>query len=229
MSAPTMDKAPPGGFPLWTALAIERDWSPDRAGEYANALRATARDLAEGRHHDVWVAWAMEHLGALLNTRDDEEREARQNAFADLVADAPTWLRTTADHVDPDKPANLASFAKAKMIWATGDQLESLVHRHRRQAASGEVPDLPAATVDLVYRVLANHVLSLVDDIPCAKEVVRGLMEGETIAEMARRTGKSRQAIYRLLAGLREWISGQGTAPFKAPGWTADQTVGGHR
>lgn len=161
-------------------------------------------------------------LGALLQTRDEQERVARRDAFNEIVSDAEGLseaLDQAASRLTPDKAPNLISFFRAKLIWKANDILESEIRRHARRVKA--VPDphvlrpveqriVPGAR-HTQRRILIQQVMQAFGEAdPVNGTILAGLMEGESIAELARRTGRSRQQIYRFLQRVRTWIERRG-------------------
>lgn len=212
------------GTPLAVMFEIEATeaW-PSRMDEYTRAMRYMAAQLRgpdperEAARSEIQALLNGE-LGGLLLSRDEDERGARRDAFNEMVAD--TWglaeaLEMAASKLSEEKPPNLISFLRAKLIWKANDILESEIRRHQRRVRP--VPDphvlrppeqrtIPGAR-RTQRRVLVHQImLTFGDGDPVNEAILTGLMEGESIAELARKTGRSRQQIYRFLQRIRGWI-----------------------
>jgi len=199
--------------PLGSLLAIEDSgpWPASRA-KYQALLRGVAAGLRlrDERMRLQIYSWLGEELGGLLMCRDPRERRAREQALEDIAleddtADALEW----AAHRVGDRP-NLLSFLRAKIIWRANDKLESLHHRHARRLQL--VPDLTAIDCKLVARphraserrLVLEQLLAGFEMTDVERRAL-GLVAQSSVAEAARRTGRSRQQIYRLMERARAW------------------------
>lgn len=223
-TAPKVELLRSPGSPLHTLLAIESsgDWParlPDYRREllrYVAALRGDAAERAACQ--DELKALLEDELGGLLASRDIAERSARRDAFNEMVADTDALaeaMELAAHRLSPARAPNMISFLRAKLIWRANDILESDTRRHSRRVTSAADP-LSLATLDqrtvheaprTTRRILLRQILeTFADGDPTGARILEGLMEGESIAELARRTGRSRQQIYRFLQRIRDWI-----------------------
>lgn len=212
------------GTPLQRMLEIEAcgDWPGaidayrDELDRYAGLLRGT---LEEQRACQTELMTLVEQeLGGLLLCRDEAERSARLDAYNLLVSDtdglAEAMVVAKGSLTEERRP-NMVSFLRAKLIWRANDILESETRRHVRRVmvSANPIGQVPPDAQDVREadktrrRVLILQVIKAFgEDDPSTPRILRGLMEGESIAELARRTGQSRQQIYRLLRRIREWI-----------------------
>lgn len=151
----------------------------------------------------------------LLNCRDDAERRARRSALDAIVVDSgrtPLALETAADRLG--KAPNLMSFLRARIIWDANDTLESTSRRHTRRAAPfdpveyAEQASAEHSPRRMEARILVGQIARHVRLTETDQQVLTMIAVGDSIAEAARRTGRSRQQIYRLMERLRDFIKG---------------------
>lgn len=183
-------------------------------------LAASLRgDLPQQRRLQVELsAFLKRRLGALLQCRDLDERGARRDALNEIIADTEGLaeaLVTAAERLSAARRPNVVSFFRAKLIWRANDILESEFRRHDRRLKPVEDPHAHRPEEERSVpggkwaegRVLVDQILrAFGEEDPAFERIVSGLMSGDSIAELARRTGKSRQQIYRFLQRVREWI-----------------------
>lgn len=226
--APKVMLVRPPGSPLQSLLDIEAtgQWPgalvryQRELESYVAALRGAATDR---RRCQLELKSLLEaELGGLLVCRDPAERSARVDAFNLLVSDTEALaeaMELASTRLSRKRRPNMISFLRAKLIWKANDILESETRRHRRRVVASASPfDQAPDEVRVVResrqtrdRVLIRQVLDSFEEIePMSGRILSGLMEGESIAELARRTGRSRQQIYRLLQRIREWIERSG-------------------
>jgi len=218
----------PSGSPLKNLLEIEAmDRWPDRLEDYRRELLRYVAQLrgtdAERRSCQLELKALLEaELGGLLVCRDVAERGARVDAFNLLVSDTgglAEAMELAASRVSPARSPNMISFLRAKLIWRANDILESETRRHSRRVVNSANPFTQVPFESQVVqesrqtreRVLIRQILQTFEEAePTSARILSGLMEGESIAEIARRTGRSRQQIYRFLQRIREWIERSG-------------------
>lgn len=210
--------------PLARLFLIEQDYPwPKSRDDYARALL----DLAEGlRGTDAeqrcwqlrFKALCERHFGGLLMCRDEDERSARSDALKLMVSDTESLAEAVtlaAGRLSEKKRPNFLSFLQAKLIWRANDILESEIRRHARRLEPAANPfelapfecSLSREYQRVFQRLLIQQVMAEFDGVePNCREILTGLMEGTSIAALARKTGRSRQQIYRTLARVRTWI-----------------------
>lgn len=223
-AAPKVELVRSPGNPLRTLLALEAsdDW-PERLAEYRRVLLryvAALRGTPAERAHcqDELKALLEVELGGLLACRDLTERSARRDALNEMIADTSAMadaMELAARRLTPRRPANMISFMRAKLIWRANDILESESRRHDRRVVSSSDPlglvPFEQRTVNeaplTARRILLREILETFgDDVEHdGARILHGLLEGESIAEVARRTGRSRQQVYRFLDRIRAW------------------------
>ena len=226
--APKVELVRSSGSPLQDLLAIEAsgDWPgqlPDYRRELQRYVAALRGPASERRRCQLELKSLLEtELGGLLLCRDPAERSARVDAFNLLVSDTEGLadaMELASTRLSPARRPNMISFLRAKLIWRANDILESETRRHRRRVATSANPFAQAPAETLVVResrqtrdrVLIRQILQTFEGVePMSGRILTGLMQGESIAELARRTGRSRQQIYRLLQRIREWIERSG-------------------
>ncbi|MEZ4436623.1 MAG: hypothetical protein R3F65_29840 [bacterium] len=212
------DSGPP--LAILTDIEARRAW-PECLELYRETMLSMARDLRsdgprrEQRRHELHVL--LEHeLHALLMCRAESDRRARRDAFNELVSDVEGLaesLEAASRKLTARRPPNFVSFFKAKLIWKANDVLESEYRRHERRVYPVadplslrpiELQSLPGARRN-ERRVLVREIFETFGSDPIDAAVLVGLMQDVPIAEIARRTGRSRQQIYRLLERIRNW------------------------
>lgn len=227
--APKVELVQSSGSPLHNLLELEAtgDW-PARLEDYRRELRRYVAALRGAPHERRRCQLELkvlleEELGGLLLCRDVAERSARRDAFNLLISDTEGLAEAmdlAASRLSPSRGPNMISFLRAKLIWRANDILESETRRHSRRVMTAANPFGQAPLESQVVResrrtrsrVLIQQILAVFDETdPESARILSGLMEGESIAELARRTGRSRQQIYRLLQRIREWIERSGT------------------
>ncbi len=232
MSAP--QAALPQHDPLAAILRIEglvrsksAEWD-DLREAYCDALVALASQL---RAHDEkartdLLGWLESSLEGLFHCRDPAMRVTRRDALHDIVFEGEATgarLERAAERCRSRRVgrANLLSFLKFALIHGARD-----IHRSRRgrfeerEALADESDDFhwwPDRTP--MRRARAGVLLGQIDRNilrrmhPDESQAIHLFLWGETIAEAARRTGLSRQAIYRRLEYIRAAVDAEGVAP----------------
>lgn len=225
-----IDKAEPvseASSPLAILAEIEdhAPW-PESLGRYRDTMLSMAHDLRsvgsqrELRRRELQDLFARE-LQALLLCRDENERSARRDAFNEMVSDTlglADALEAASAKLTEQRPPNFVSFFKAKLIWKANDILESEYRRHERRVRPVadphslrpiELRTLPGARRN-ERRVLVRQIIETFgQEDPVNVTILAGLMADVSIAELARRTGRSRQQIYRFLERVRDWTEGK--------------------
>lgn len=225
-----IDKAEPvseASSPLAILADIEDNapW-PGSLGRYRDTMLSIAIDLRsdgpsrELRRREMQDMLARE-LQAFLLCRDENERSARRDAFNEIVSDTlglAEALEAASNKLTAERAPNFVSFFKAKLIWKANDILESEYRRHERRARPVADPHslrpveqrtLPGARRN-ERRVLVRQIMETFGrEDPVYVTILSGLMADVSIAELARRTGRSRQQIYRFLERVRDWSEGK--------------------
>lgn len=210
---------------LLTDLEDNHPW-PGSIEPYRETMLLIARDLrSEGprreyRRREMQDMLARE-LQALLLSRDENERSARRDAFNEIVSDTlglAEALEAASGKLSVERAPNFVSFFKAKLIWKANDILESEYRRHERRVRPVADPHLlrpieqrtlPGARPN-ERRVLVRQIMeTFAREDPVNATILTGLMADTPIAELARRTGRSRQQIYRFLERVRDWSEGK--------------------
>ncbi len=200
--------------PLARVLALEAAGAADAAA-YQLALRGLAASLRadDAPARSALSDWLLAGLGLLPEPALGEPwREALWDAAADLLADAEglaDLLEKAAARLDArDAPArlNLLSMLRAKAAWRAKDKL-----RRRRAWQQRRAPaEADHGAVDPQARCVAGLVVARVaqrfGDEPGLGDALAALLAGHSVTEAARRTGLSRQAVYRGLARVRAWL-----------------------
>lgn len=208
---------------ILTDIEARKAW-PECLELYRETMLSIARDLRsdgprrEERRLELQVLLERE-LQALLMCRQENERRARRDALNELVSDVmglAESLEAASGKLTEHRAPNFVSFFKAKLIWKANDVLESEYRRHERRVYPVADPyslrpiesqSVPGARRN-ERRVLVREIFATFGGDPTDSAVLVGLMQDVPIAEIARRTGRSRQQIYRLLERIRNWSEG---------------------
>ncbi|MCA9537442.1 MAG: hypothetical protein KC620_01060 [Myxococcales bacterium] len=211
--------------PLARALSLERQghWPTDLP-PYREAIEQLARDLLSplrSRARQAELSVFLKHvIGAIFIRPEPVEARARLDAFEEMIADRrglAETLRTMAARLTPENRPNLVSFLKAKVLWRGKDIHVSEVRRHERrtevsdkpyQLQAPELRTLPGPRV-MDAKVLVQQVLDHFGDDRIFGIVLDGLLNDESIADISRRVGCSRQQVYRYLDQIKAWINGE--------------------
>lgn len=142
----------------------------------------------------------MREAGGALVVRDPQRRENLRDAFHEAVATIPDLLLRLRAGLDPGRRPNLRSMLVKWIAWAANENYRR-EHRHAKRRFPYRVDDrLTPERPDHV--VLLREVLALLDGADPTRRALRLVGLGVPIAEAARRTGVSRQKIYRVRALL---------------------------
>ena len=200
--------------PLRRVLALETGGATEGSA-YGAALRALADAVRadEPRFEAALGRWLLNGVGVSPDASpQDPWREALWDAAADLLADREGLaglLEKAAARVEAKAgPArvNLLAMLRTKVGWRARDKLRR-ARRWTSRRVEAQAKD--GATVDPEARCLAALVIAQAAQQfsePGERQALEGLLAGESISEIARRTPLTRQAIYRLLGKVRAWI-----------------------
>ena len=202
--------------PLRRVLALETDGATDPTA-YGAALRTLAGAVRadDERFSAALSRWVLGGVGLSVEASPpDSWREALWDAAADLLADREGLARLmekAAAGVEGRRGpvrVNLQAMLRTKVGWRARDKQRRDRGWTSRRA---EAKTKDGATVDPEARCLAGLVIAQAArefDEPGERQALEGLLAGESISDIARRTPLTRQAIYRLLGRLRTWIDG---------------------
>lgn len=229
MSAPQMPQRPPprcfsrarrapAGVtldgPIAELLAIEHagTW-PAGLPAYRRGLDALAEAL--GRQDPIvrWsvYCWLEAELGGLLHHRSALLRQVRREALEDVVLDGELIadkLTQAAERLCPARQPNILSFMRAMVIWRANDIVRWRHRRHDERLQFQAAPvdtRIPSSWSRAIHATTLGQLLAGFDFTRAEAKVIDLLADGESVAEAARRTGRSRQQIYRLLERMRAW------------------------
>lgn len=171
-----------------------------RAGLLALAQRCETRPAAVAEVYH----WAREAVAAYLHAVGPELAECRADALVDVALGAAGLLLRWRAGVHEGRRPNLASMVRYR-VRARGKDLYVTRHRRhhgpqRRRASPSALDRLAAMTADPSLVVYAAKVVRLLDDSDPARRALLWVGAGASIAEAARRTGASRQQVYRCRA-----------------------------
>lgn len=203
---PVRQRDPTARRLLAVLLDLERAPWPAARSAYAAALLAFATRCERTDARADMYRWAVAEFAGYLQHRNAQVRECRIDALADLSTELPGTLLRFRAGLDDSKRPHLTSMLRAAFLWRSTDLLESLHLRHTRRTMP-ELRDDDRPTPGGPGTVtMAREVLALLDPAdPHAHGLLR-VAAGDSIAEAARRTGLSRQQIYRARARLKALI-----------------------
>lgn len=200
-----------------------------RAGIYRRALEALSGELRQeaqgGRVRTGVGRWLLKATG--LTEGPDTGvawQEHLWDATAELISHPtalPDLLDRAAERLTPEIRPNLQSLLMARLRWRARD-----LQRARQQRAPEVAsilrgtPAAEAAEPRIIAGLAVEGALAQLADEPAARLAVERLLLGDSVAEAARLTGLSRQAIYRRLDRVRAWMgdpSATAEAPAEAP------------
>ncbi|MEZ4436244.1 MAG: helix-turn-helix domain-containing protein [bacterium] len=176
---------------------------PATLDAYAAALLALGQRCERTHGMAEFHRWATARLAGLLNGRSAAWREWRADALADVTATiaGTLWAFRAGLHVS--RRPNLLSMVRAAVIWRANDIAESLHHRHQRRRGVAEV-EHASAPADAFTTTFAREVCARLAAGAASDRALLLIGQGESIAEAARRTGASRQQVYRAREKLVE-------------------------
>lgn len=213
---------------LGRLLGLEAEGS-EAARRYARALRALADALRDRRcrerTQEELIRWLLQAVGleALEDVvgRRTAWEEAQWDAVVDLVADATAladFLEQVAERLGASRPRNLnlRSLLRARVVWRARDKLRrrEALQKRRAESARGDEQARVASRGEQqrwVAALVVQRVARRAEEEDAEMvEALAGLLEGRSVSEVSRRTGLSRQQIYRRLARIRAWIEDEG-------------------
>ncbi|MEZ4437373.1 MAG: helix-turn-helix domain-containing protein [bacterium] len=176
---------------------------PAALGDYGAALLALGERCERTSGMAEFHRWSAARLAGLLNGRSARWREWRADALADVTATIAGTLWAFRAGLDARRRPNLLSMVRAAVIWRANDIAESLHHRHERRRGSAVGAERGAAA-DAFTVAFARGVCARLAAGPAPERALLLIGAGESIAEAARRTGASRQQVYRARERLVE-------------------------
>jgi len=184
---------------LAEVLRLEEQTWPTVRSRYSTTLIALADRCAPKSGKAEVYRWAMRHIGGVLVERGERRRECLTDALHEAVALSPSILLQFRAGLDVGRRPNIRSMLAAWINWRGGDFFESRYRRHQRHAEAVFTrcplpdayasPEAGTSAREMIHRLW-----------PDGDPASRGLLlhgAGHSIAEAARRTGASRQQIYR--------------------------------
>jgi len=197
---PVRQRDPTARRMLAGVLALEGSHWPETRPAYAAALLALATRCEQVEARAEMYRWGLAEFRGYLLDRSDRVSECRVDALADMATGIAGMLLRLRSGLNDDRRPNLASMLRKALIWIAKDIYRSRYERHASRTAP-ELRDNERPAVGRTdSRTLANEVLALLADEPGATRTSKSLRMvglGYSIAEAARRTGASRQQIYR--------------------------------
>lgn len=209
---PARQRDPTARRMLADLLALEGSPWPEARPEYADALLAFATRCERIEAQAEMYRWARRELGGYLVHRDPRVRECRADALADAVATLPGLLLRFRAGLDDHRRPNLVSMLRAALLWASNDMLESRYRRHDRRERPARLDHEQAAVGRPDATLLIREVRDLLAGGARTSIALWLIGLGHAVAEAARQTGASRQAIYRARDALRAVVDDEGDA-----------------
>lgn len=201
---------------------------PETMDEYAASVRVLAAELRQTDARRRQAAWQPLHdmlareLAPLLFPRGGAERQARRDAWNEMICDVPALaaaLDDAAAKFKAERTPNFVSLFRARLIWKANDIIESEVRRHDRRVRPVADPHALRGQTTAAQpprcerRILAQQLVAeFTRRDPVDGRIFRLLMDDLSIAEIARLTGRSRQQIYRLCEKARMFANGEAAA-----------------
>ena len=195
-------------------------------------LAATLRDpVKSGPLQAALTDWLLSGLDRV--TPAEAWGEAVWDAAVDVVADVAqlaVFLETIAErleHLRAGARPNLLSMLRARAHWRARDRMRRLATT-RLTPTEAEGAALDAQT-RLVAALAVQRIARRFEADPRLMEILERMLRGETISEVSQGTGLSRQAIYRALKLVRDWLAAAPGDPLDTPfDTTAARTGGAH-
>lgn len=189
-------------------LEEQEPW-PAALHAYACALLALGQQCEARAGKAEVYRWAARRLHGQLSCRDYLS-EWRGDALGDVVATVAGMLWRYRATLDPGRPPNLRSMLSKAVDWRAKDIAKSTHRRHsRRQAEGAEQARLATGSAATTAYAREVYAMLAAGEAPARALLLIG--QGESIAEAARRTGASRQQIYRARELLRAKVEGAPT------------------
>ena len=170
---------------------------------YAAALLALGQRCERTDGMAELHRWATMRLAGLLNGRSAAWREWRADALADVTATIAGTLWAFRAGLDARRRPNLLSMVRAAVIWRANDLAESLHHRHMRRRGAVAV-EHASAPGDAFTATFARTLCAQLAAGSAPDRALLLIGQGDSIAGAARRTGASRQQVYRARERLVE-------------------------
>lgn len=187
---------------LTAALDLERAPWPAARSAYAAALLEFATRCERTDARAEVYRWAVAEFAAYFQHRSERVRACRVDALADLIAELAGTIARFRAGLDDSKRPHLVSMLRAAFLWRSTDLLESLHLRHARRLMPALRDDDRPTAGGPETTAMAREVLTLLDPADPNARALLLVGAGESVAEAARRTGLSRQQIYRVRARL---------------------------
>ncbi len=195
---------------LMVVLRLESAPWPGAMRAYGAALLALAIRCERAPAKGEIYRWFVRAAGGALSHRDAARRECLHDAFHDTVTCISGRLLRFRAGLDPSRRPNLRSMLVAWIGWRAKELYRSRRWRHDHRRVPYRVDDRPASSrPDLAVEL--DEVLALLGGADPRRRALRLVAMGCTIAEAARLTGVSRQAIYRIREALRAIVEVDGS------------------
>jgi len=187
-----------------------RPWPAGR-GQYSATLIALSIRCESKAGKAELMRWFERTCGGALVVADERRRECLRDGLHELVARSAGVLLRFRAGLTATRSPNLGSMLVAWVFWRANDLFASLYGRHAARASSwpqGLIEGVGGTASGNPEGMAAGRELwALLDPERPTHRALMMVGLGHSIAEAARRTGCSRQQIYRAREILAVWCS----------------------
>ncbi|MCB9553900.1 MAG: hypothetical protein H6705_18855 [Myxococcales bacterium] len=187
--------------------ALEGGPWPTTLDDYAAALVTLGQRCERPPGMAEFHRWSTTRLQGLLNGRSPAWREWRADALADVTATIAGTLWAFRAGLDARRRPNLLSMVRAAVIWRANDIAESLHNRHQRRRGTPHAVERATPLADAFTVTFARELCAHLAAGPAPERALLLIGQGASNAEAARRTGASRQQVYRARERLGETLT----------------------
>lgn len=185
---------------------IEAGPWPAGLPDYAEALLALAvRCEAKVGKAEVY-RWMLRELAGVIHARDGRWADARLDAVAVMATTSDGLLLRWRSTLDAARRPNLRSMAGALLGWRGNEIWTSRSARHAQRELPWQADLVVPIGARQETRVVAAEVCDVLEAGGPPERALLRLALGDSIAEAARRTGASRQQVYRARRRLFEHL-----------------------
>lgn len=189
---------------------------PEAIADYSEALMALAIRCEAKPGKAELMRWFERHGGGALMAYGEAWRESLRDAFHEVIARSAGVLQQFRAGLTPERAPNLRSMLVACVTWRANDLHTSFYRRHtpyrdRRSVDSDRVLSI-AGLHNPAIEAASREIWARLDPERPEHRALMLVGMGFSVAEAARRTGCSRQQIYRSRAHFAESCGREGLA-----------------